>query len=98
MGANCRFHAQGRSPRRPAWWDHRQVVNGLKWKLCTGAQWRDLLERYDPWQIVYERLTRWRREGLFDRILDQLQLRLRLNVEGLIDRDLWCIDKTSVRA
>jgi transposase len=30
------------------WCDHRQVVNGLMWKLCTGAQWRDLPERYGP--------------------------------------------------
>ena len=37
------------------WRDHRQVVNGLMWKLCTGAQWRDLPERYGPWQTVYER-------------------------------------------
>jgi transposase len=36
------------------------------WKLYTGAQWRDLPERYGPWQTVYERLTRWRREGLID--------------------------------
>lgn len=78
------------------WRDHRQVINGLMWKLCTGAQWRDLPERYGPWQTVYERLTRRRREGLFDRILDRL--RLKQNAEGLIDLDLWCIYSTSVRA
>ena len=40
------------------WRDHRQVVNGLMWKLATGAQWRDLPERYGPWQTVYERFSR----------------------------------------
>ena len=49
-----------------------------------------------PWQTVYERFSRWRREGLFDRLLDRL--RLKLNTEGVIDLDLWCIDSTSVRA
>ena len=49
-----------------------------------------------PWQTVYERFSRWRREGLFDRLLDRL--RLKLNTEGLIDLDLWCIDSTSIRA
>ncbi len=78
------------------WRDHRQVVNGLMWKLCTGAQWRDLPERYGPWQTVYGRFVRWRREGLFARLLDRL--RLKLNAEGLIDLDLWCVDTTSVRA
>lgn len=41
------------------WRDHRQVVNGLMWKLFTGAQWRVLPERYSSWQTVYKRLTRW---------------------------------------
>jgi transposase len=87
-----------RSGRRGSgrWRDHRQVVNGLMWKLGTGAPWCDLPERYGPWQTVYERCSRRRREGLFDGLLDRL--RLELNAEGLIDLDLWCIDSTSVRA
>jgi transposase len=28
------------------WQDHRKVVNGIFWKLRTGAPWRDLPERY----------------------------------------------------
>lgn len=31
---------------------HRQVVNGALWRLPTGAPWRDLSERYGPWQTV----------------------------------------------
>ena len=29
--------------------DDRPVVNGILWKLATGAPWRDLPERYGPW-------------------------------------------------
>jgi len=29
--------------------DHRLIVNGILWKLRTGAPWRDLPERYGPW-------------------------------------------------
>ncbi len=32
--------------------DHRQVVNGILWKLRTGAPWRDLPERYGPWRTA----------------------------------------------
>ncbi len=32
------------------WQDHRRVVNGILWKLRTGAPWRDLPSRYGPWQ------------------------------------------------
>jgi len=45
---------------------------------------------------VYDRFRRWQREGLFDRILERLQVRL--DGEGRIDGDLWCVDGSSVRA
>lgn len=34
--------------RSGRWRDHRQVVNGIVWKLATGAPWRDVSERYGP--------------------------------------------------
>lgn len=43
-------HWTGR-PRR----DDRQVFNDIFWILCSGAKWRDLPERYDPWKTVYDR-------------------------------------------
>ena len=55
------------------WQDHRKVVNGILWKLRTGAPWRDLPERYGPWQICYDRFVRWRRDGTWDRLLELLQ-------------------------
>jgi transposase len=41
------------------WRDHRTVINGILWKLRTGAPWRDLPERYGPWQTCADRLYRW---------------------------------------
>jgi transposase len=38
--------AQGR--RGGQWRDHRQVFNGIWWKLRTGAPWRNVPERYGP--------------------------------------------------
>jgi hypothetical protein len=35
------------------WRDHRQVLNGILWKLLTGAPWRDLPERYGPWKTAH---------------------------------------------
>jgi transposase len=55
------------------WQDHRKVVNGILWKLRTGAPWRDLPERYGPWQTCYDRLVRWRRDGIWDRLLEHIQ-------------------------
>jgi transposase len=78
------------------WNDHRPVVNGALWHLHTGAPWPDTPERYGPWQTVYDRFSRWRRDGTWARVLDALLLRL--DGHGLIERDLWCIDATVNRA
>lgn len=78
------------------WNDHRLVFDGILWVLRTGAPWRDLPERYGKWQSVYDRFNRSRKDGTFDRVLKAL--RIRLDKEGHIDWDLWCVDGTSVRA
>ena len=78
------------------WEEHRPIVNGMFWILHSGAAWRDLPERYGPWQTVYDRFNRWQKDGTLDRVLEALQMRL--DEEGYIEWDLWCIDATHVRA
>ena len=78
------------------WNDHRTVLNGIFWILHTGAQWRELPERYGKWKSVYDRFRRWQRDGTLHRMLERLQMRL--DAEGRIDFDLWCVDATPVRA
>jgi transposase len=78
------------------WKDDRLMLNGIFWRLNTGAPWRDLPERYGRWQTVYHRFNKMRHSGLLDRIIGRLQLRL--SEAGLIDPDLFCIDGTNVRA
>ena len=81
----------GRPPR-----DRRILLNGIFWILHTGAPWRDLPERFGPWQTVYHHFAKWRREGIFAEIIEALQITL--DERGLIDWDLWCIDGANVRA
>ena len=78
------------------WNDHRTTLNGIFWILHTGAQWRELPERYGKWQSVYWRYNRWRRDGTIDRMLERLHLAL--DAEGRLDAELWCIDATQIRA
>lgn len=78
------------------WNDHRTTLNGIFWILHTGAQWRELPERYGKWKSVHDRHNRWSRDGTIDRMLARLHLKL--DAEGRIDQDLWCVDATHVRA
>ena len=52
--------------------DDRRVLNGIFWVLRSGAPWRDLPERYGPYTTVYNRFNRWRKAGLWDRLMDEI--------------------------
>ena len=94
MGAN------GRPPQRPKTGRpnkaHRLVVNGILWKLRTGAPWRDLPERYGPWESVYTRFRRWRLAGVWDRVLAAVQTQA--DAEGKLDWRVQYMDGTVIRA
>ena len=76
--------------------DHRPVLDAILWVLATGAAWRDLPERFGPWQTAYDRFNRWRKDGTWDRVLAELQRDAA--DRGAIDQSLWCVDGTVIRA
>jgi hypothetical protein len=47
----------------------------MLWKLATGVPWRDLPERYGPWQTCYERFRRWQADATWQRLLVHAQSR-----------------------
>jgi transposase len=76
--------------------DHRRIINGILWVLRTGAPWRDLPERYGPWCTVASCFYRWRKEGLWDRLLMAVQQRA--NIKGELNWAVHYVDSTMVRA
>ena len=50
--------------------DDRRVLNGIFWRLRTGAPWADIPERYGPYTTCVNRFNRWRRAGVWDRLLE----------------------------
>ena len=64
-------------PGRRAQWggvaeDNRRFINGVLWIIRTGAPWRDLPSEYGKWGTVHQRFIRWRRNGLWEKILEVL--------------------------
>lgn len=82
-------------PRGVARVDDRRVISGIFYILRTGAPWRDLPERYGPWQTCHARLVRWRRDGTWDRLLAHAQTE-----SDAVGEVVWevSIDSTTVRA
>ena len=50
----------------------RRVLNGIFWVLRSGAPWRDLPVSFGPRTTCYNRFVRWRRAGVWDRIMNAL--------------------------
>nr|WP_238608207.1 IS5 family transposase [Amycolatopsis sp. Poz14] len=76
--------------------NHRRVINGILFRLRTGAPWRDLPEHFDPWKTVYERHRRWSADGTWDRIFAAVLVDA--DAEGRIDWSMASVDSTSCRA
>src|SRR4051812_35083856 len=87
--------AQRAATGRPAK-EHRLMVEAMVWRLRTGAPWRDLPERYGPWQSVYTRFRRGQRSGVWERALAAAHAEA--DARGELDWSLHFLDGTIIRA
>ena len=69
--------------------DDRRVLNGIFYHLRSGSPWADLPERYGPYTTVYNRFNRWRKAGIWDKLMDAI-----IAAHG---GKVQMIDSTSVR-
>jgi transposase len=59
----------------------RDVFNGLRWMARAGAPWRLLPNDLPPWEAVYQQTQRWLKAGVFETIVHDLRVLLRV-VDG----------------
>jgi len=64
-------------------------LDAVLWIARTGAPWRDLPERFGPWNSVFKRFDRWSKTGVWQRVFEALQ---DLDLEWLM------VDATIIRA
>ncbi len=76
---------KGRPPK-----NNRTMFNAIVWIARSGAPWRDLPERYGPWETAYSRFRKWLDDGILDNIFHTLSLDAELTELS--------IDSTIVRA
>lgn len=56
----------------------REVFNGLRWLVRAGAPWRLMPNDLPPWFTVYQQTQRWLAAGVFEAIVHDLRVLLRL--------------------
>ena len=70
-----------------------QVLNAILYVAEQGCKWRGLPKRFGRWHTIYMRMSRWAKNGVLDRVFEQLQLEqiVRIRIEA------FSIDSTSVK-
>lgn len=75
--------------------DHRQVIEGIVYRLRTGLAWRDLPDSFGPWQTIWKRHKRFSTDGTWDKI--HARLVAEADAAGSIDWNV-SVDSTINRA
>jgi transposase len=70
-----------------------QVLNAILYVAEQGCKWRGLPKRFGRWHTIYMRMNRWAKNGVLDRVFEQLQLEqiVRVRIEA------FSLDSTSVK-
>lgn len=79
-------------PREP----HRPILQGIWWRIRTGAPWRDIPEKFGDWSTIYDRFRKWVRTGLWNEVFRRVHSWLDRN--GKLDWELHLVDATIVPA
>lgn len=70
-----------------------QVLNAILYVAEQGCKWRGLPKRFGRWHTIYMRMNRWAKNGVLDRVFEQLQVQqiVRVRIEA------FSLDSTSVK-
>lgn len=56
----------------------REVFNGLRYMVRSGATWRMMPNDLPPWHVVYQQTQRWLKAGVFEAMVHDLRELLRV--------------------
>jgi len=76
----------------------REVFNGLRYIIKTGAPWRWMPNDLPPWEIVYQQAQRWLRAGCFEALAEDLRMLLRLAAGKDAQPSAAVIDSRTLRS
>jgi transposase len=78
--------------------DLREVLNGLRWVVRTGSPWRYMPHDLPPWGAVYQQTQRWLKAGVFEAIVHDLRMLLRLSENRAPEPTAAILDSRTLRS
>ncbi len=77
--------------------DIRSVINGIFYLLRSGCTWRLLPHDYPKWKTVYYYFTKWKKDGTWKKIHDELRRKVRVKAGKKPEPTAGVIDSQSVK-
>ena len=78
--------------------DLREVLNGLRWVVRTGSPWRYMPNDLPPWEAIYQQTQRWIKAGVFEQMIHDLRVLLRLSEGRASDPTAAILDSRTLRS
>lgn len=75
----------------------RSVLNAIMKVNSTGMQWRELEEKYPPWQSVFYYFRKWQKDGTFRLVLRCLRQKMRVQLGREAEPSMAAVDSQSVK-
>lgn len=88
------FDSQHRKRKYPI----RDIMNAIMYILKTGCQWRMLPKDFPPYNTVFYYFNKWKREGVFEELMDTLHRTVRKLLGREETPSLGIIDSRSVKS
>jgi transposase len=76
----------------------REVLNGLRWVVRTGSPWRYMPHDLPPWEAVYQQTRRWLKAGIFEAMVHDLRVLLRLSKGKAFEPTAAILDSRTLRS
>lgn len=90
-------HQPGPGRGRPRIHTYREIMNAIFYVLRSGGSWRMLPTDLPPWQTVYHYFRKWRMDGTWEKIHQELRERNRIKMNRHASPSGAIIDSQSVR-
>ena len=78
--------------------DLREVLNSLRWVVRTGSPWRYMPHDLPPWEAVYQQTRRWLSAGVFEAMVHDLRILLRLSEGRASNPTAAILDSRTLRS
>ena len=75
----------------------RSIVNACLYLVRTGCQWRLLPKDYPKWEIVYYHFAKWRRDHVWEDVLEALREQDRVAAGRELAPSLLIVDSQSTK-